>query len=243
MPCTSYGTPQAPRPPRGPRRSLPSAPDRPRCWHAREAGPRRLPACTHLLVRSRSRHVRIPPAARAPEDTLTVYPAWHGSASTATLLAGTGHSCAIFLARPTARCRDSAGAGVTALPVAGKRRLLPPPPPTVGRVKTGRQHRSLGGYRCGTATHWRAKPTKRLTPSTAWTGQQRSARIASSLTSGGPHRGGCFRGAVTRRGAVAGQWGTARRCRDRPRTPSAACASPPGAWRSHPRAPSPAAGS
>src|SRR6266567_7656328 len=34
------------------------------------------------------------------------------------------------------------------------------------------------------------------------------------------------RGAVTGRAAVAGLWGAARRCRDRPRTPSAACASP-----------------
>jgi hypothetical protein len=40
---------------------------------------------------------------------------------------------------------------------------------------------------------------------------------------------GCLRGAVTRRVAVAGQWGAACRCEDRPRTPSAACASPAGA--------------
>ena len=89
---TSSGSVQAPRSLRGLRRSRPSAPDGPRCWRARGAGPRRLPACAHLLVRVRSRHVRILRTARAPEDTLTVYPDWHRQASTPTLLAGTGHA-------------------------------------------------------------------------------------------------------------------------------------------------------
>jgi hypothetical protein len=71
----------------------------------------------------------------------------------------------------------------------------------------------------------RADQRRWMTASAPWTAFPSSDDVRPDVN----------RGAVTRRAAVAGQRGAACRCRDRPRTPSAACASPPGAWRSHPR--------
>jgi hypothetical protein len=118
-----FGQRFPPRPLRGSRRSRPSAPDGPRCCHARGAGPRRLPACAHLLVRVRSRHVRVPRAARAPEDTLTMYPDWHGQASTSTPLAGTGHAWRLppALLRSFLPSRGSTSGSLLAGAVAGAR--------------------------------------------------------------------------------------------------------------------------
>jgi hypothetical protein len=155
-----------------------------------------------------------------------VYPDWHGQASTATLLAGVGHSCAIFLAGLAAGTRREPRR--RPLPVAGKRRLLAQPPPTVGTCQDwppARQPRRLPVRHGHPPARERAQPG----PDAAGSGQPgghglslaavvpcpRASCHAPSSSATGWHRP-----AGSGRTAVRGTWRSASPARHRSRSRS-----------------------